>query len=282
MQLFARNDQNCIVAATEAAKESEYFCLECGSAVRMRGGRFRRNHFYHIAPDRKCRQSGKSLTHLQVQCKLRDAIPGYVDLERRFEEIGRIADVVWESEKLIFEVQCSPISTEEVEARNRDYHSVGYKVVWILHDKTFNRYRVTAAEEWLRTSPHYYTNIDSEGVGKIYDQLSLVAGGIRKRKLLALSIDVTVPCSFSDANLGHAFLSNRSETWHTYFRGDACDLVMRGAALEEVRKALEAMACDMTTDYEGWKAFGPMREAVMFFARGYEVLLRMFVEKACR
>lgn len=194
MQLFALTSENELVAASQAQKKQQYFCMECGKPVRLRGGEHRKDHFYHLKPDPACRQSQKSITHLQVQWYLFRLLNGEdVVLERRFPEISRIADVVWENQKLVFEVQCSPITKKEVEARNRDYGSIGYQVVWILHEKRFFRRQVSAAEVWLQEHPHYYTSFDSEGVGEIYDQLHLISHCIRHFSTPKTTVNLASP-----------------------------------------------------------------------------------------
>ncbi len=136
----------------------------------MRGGLSRQPHFYHLIAT-SCILQGKSLAHLQIQCALQSMLfPEQTLLEHRFPQIARVADLVWPAQKLIFEVQVSPIQAAEVLARNRDYAKEGYRVVWILHDSRFNRSHVTGAEVALRFSPHYFTNINAFGKGFFYDQ----------------------------------------------------------------------------------------------------------------
>ena len=180
MQLFALTSEKELVASSHAFKKQEYFCMECGKSVKLRGGEHRQDHFYHLKPDQACRQSQKSMSHLQVQRHLFNLLKGEdIRLERRFPEISRIGDVVWENQKLVFEVQCSSITQKEVESRNHDYGSIGYQVVWILHERRFLKKRVTAAEIWLQGHSHYFTNFDSEGRGEIFDQLHLFHKGLR-------------------------------------------------------------------------------------------------------
>jgi competence protein CoiA len=171
MQLFAWTEKQEIIEAANAERKKDYACMECGGLVRVRQGEFRRSHFYHYKEVPGCRQSSKSLEHLQTQIHLKEVLKGTVHLEKRFESIGRIADVVWEDEKIIFEVQCSPILAQEVMERNRDYLACGYRVIWILHDIRYGGKRMTSAEHFLQRSPHYYTNIDKDGNGHIYDRL---------------------------------------------------------------------------------------------------------------
>lgn len=170
--LFAMNKEGNLISAREAQKSEAYTCLECQTTLRVRGGFYKKPHFYHTTYNRKCRLSGKSLIHIQVQNYIKSILPEKeCVIEHPFQEIGRIADTAWHTQKVIFEVQCSPISVEEVEARNRDYASIGYQVVWILHDKRYHRRRETAIEHYLKNHPHYYTNINSNGEGVIYDTL---------------------------------------------------------------------------------------------------------------
>jgi competence protein CoiA len=222
MQLYALNDQDILISANHAVKQKDYICFECKSAVRLRGGRHRQNHFYHIDPNRACKLGGKSLLHLQVQCHLQQLLPeGDCLLEHRFPKVNRIADVVWTSQKLVFEVQVSPITAEEVTRRNQDYSLMGYQVVWILHDKRYNRYQVSAAEEFLRKSPHYFTNIDMKGRGVIYDQLQWVQRGARKKREKPLLVDVSKPLKLTRSIYRiPKFLDDRLKSWPISFSGD--------------------------------------------------------------
>jgi competence protein CoiA-like protein len=116
-----------------------------------------------MEPIRTFKGHSKSLAHWQIQHHLKSLIPTLL-LEKRVE--NRIADALWEEQKIVFEIQCSPLSLEEAQKRCHDYISLGYTPVWILHDRTFNHKSVAKAERFLRTkSPTYYTNGDL-----IYDQ----------------------------------------------------------------------------------------------------------------
>lgn len=178
MHLFAWDETNQLVETATASKQKIYFCRECRSPVKLRGGFLRQRHFYHLHNNRACRQSGKSMAHLQVQLYLKKLREDAV-VEKHFSSINRIADVVWEKDKLIFEIQCSPILSREVAARNSDYSMLGYTVIWILHEQTFNQRQWTAAEYFLQDFTHYYTNIDEEGAGCIYDRWDLIKKRIR-------------------------------------------------------------------------------------------------------
>lgn len=232
MHLLARHPKGNSIPAWEAEKGTDYFCLECGDPVRLRSGMHRQSHFYHTKPRLNCRQSGKSITHLQIQLALSYLLPKSA-LEVPFPSIRRIADVVWEEKNLIFEVQCSPIQAEEVIARNRDYASLGFQVVWILHDQCFNQRRLTAAEKALASHAHYFTDFTANGEGIFYDQLSHDHRGIRKVVIPHLPVflhKLVTPhhsfrkswgiCFQGDVRTilpSHSFLF-KSSSWFSYFR----------------------------------------------------------------
>jgi competence protein CoiA len=189
MQLYAWNEQRRLVPAGRAHRQQAYTCMECGGALYLRGGRHRRLHFFHVLPPAECRLGGKSLAHLHLQCLLQELIPT-VTLERRFPEIARIADVVWEEEKVIFEIQCSPIKGSEILERNRDYGELGYTVVWLLHTRQFGRWRLSAAEWVLRNNPFYFTYLDSRGQGGFFDQYDVVQRGKRGQIVRPFPVDL--------------------------------------------------------------------------------------------
>ena len=192
MQIFARGPNGTVLPASRAVAGVDYKCLECGQIVRLRAGSQRIRHFYHRRRTRRCRQSGKSLTHLRVQERLHALLPNS-QLEHPFPSIGRIADLFWPEKNLIFEVQCSPIAAEEVAARNADYDRLGLTVVWILHDRRFNRRHLTAAEHFLHDKPHYFTDIDSSGAGTFYDQKNIARQGLVLRRSRRFPVQLNRP-----------------------------------------------------------------------------------------
>ncbi len=216
VQLYALDCDGTKVHALKAHKQTNYTCLECGDPVRLRSGLLRRGHFFHLGSQRTCGLSHKSIEHIQVQeYLLQQFEESTCTLEKPFPRIARIADVVWETEKLIFEVQCSPISPEEIEARNKDYLSEGYTVIWIFHDKRFNKRNVSAAEIFLRDEPYYYTNINKGGTGIIYDQFSSIQGNKKHKLSSPLVVNLTqVFWQHSSFSTPHPLL---------YFSGDCIE-----------------------------------------------------------
>ncbi|CDZ79787.1 Competence protein [Candidatus Rubidus massiliensis] len=170
MQLYAETKYKQIIHVNTSKKEEEYFCLECKNKVRPRKGSLRQQHFYHVNLSPDCRQSNKSAEHIQTQIfiqKILDERDCF--LEHPFREINRIADVYWQSQKLVFEIQCSSISPLEMHERMLDYQKIGLEVVWILHQKTFQKKFYSKEEKFLIHHSHYYTSIDKYGEGEIYD-----------------------------------------------------------------------------------------------------------------
>lgn len=213
MQLYAFDRERRLIAAVQACKEINYYCMECGSIVRLRGGLHRQKHFFHLQQVVSCRQSAKSMPHIHTQKILQEAFaPGLIELEKRFHSIQRIGDAVHEELKIVFEIQCSPISFAEMNARNRDYASLGYQVIWILHDHQFNQWKVSEAEYFLETT-HYFTNIDKEGSGEIYDQWAFMRGPVRKRRGEKVYLDITKVCPTVGAGFGR-------EKWRLRVEGD--------------------------------------------------------------
>lgn len=256
MQLCALNETGILTFVDNALRHQNYHCMECGGIVRVRGGFHRRDHFYHLGQDLPCRQSAKSIEHIQVQCYLQKNLVGEVLLEKRFESISRIADVVWEDEKIIFEVQCSPILAAEVAARQRDYASCGYQVVWILHTQTFSQRRLTAAEHFLQHHPHYFTAMNAVGEGLIFDQYSFIQKGRRTKTVGPYTPSLTV-CRYKKGIAVPSYLKKRVAKWGCYFEGDLVDLAFRGCLPFE-------------------------KEEVMPKDNLYQKIFRILLEAACR
>lgn len=192
--------------------------------MRVRGGALRTPHFYHLT--KACSASSPtSPEHIHVQNTIVKALNSpETTIEKKFSLINRKADVACLSKQLIFEVQCSPISKKEVKARTREYGELGFDVIWILHDYTFNHTTLSPAERYLLSRPHYYTNIDQEGKGIIYDQFALYQGGRLLFKGAPLPIDLsrftrTLYTKPSTGALKYQ-LALRQKRWRLSFGGD--------------------------------------------------------------
>lgn len=286
MQLYARDVRGSVVFANHALKQKDYICFECESIVRVRGGLHRQNHYYHLEAHRSCKLNAKSMTHIQIQCHLQKLFtPEECQLEHHFAEINRIADVVWAKHKLVFEIQCSTISAQEIMERNRDYAAIGHQVIWILHDKRFNQWRLSAAESVLKNFPHYYTNMDANGNGVIYDRYGLFHRGKRVGNLDPLEINLTTPVFLSEKEkieVPSLILNTRMQNWFCGFSGDL------------LSKCLFDQKSFCETDYwfeiqrleslfiEAKAAFSWKSLVNIILIKPYKQLFYYFLEKACR
>ncbi len=109
--------------------------------------------FKNMADGRSCKDEDVGAAHNQIFGQFR----------------YRIADAHWAEEKIVFEVQCSPITLQEAKTRCEDYRKLGLTPVWILHDRRYNRFKLTPAEEYLRSqTTTFYTDGRS-----IYDQFDV-------------------------------------------------------------------------------------------------------------
>jgi len=275
MQLFAYDDQKKVISASHANKQIDYFCLECAGIVRRRGGIHRHTHFYHLSSGKSCRQNGKSMEHLQVQFAIRNKISEEECLlEHPFLTINRIADVVWKTKGIVFEIQCSPITAQEVKERNQDYQSQGFRVVWILHDKRFNQRRLSAAEQFLLDQPHYFTNMDEEGCGIIYDQHETI--GIKREKLWGPHpIDVAEYKEIQEKDQSQikSWLIPRIKR-EIYFSGDLLSHFLSDPSQFDFIKEEEK-----PVTFTLRKAFNVIRHT---FIRAYSLFFQVILERACK
>lgn len=285
MQLYALDKDKRAVFANHAKKHTDYTCPECSSLLRLRGGIHRQNHFYHLDVERRCRQNGKSMEHLLAQFRILETLPeDECSLEVRFPEIQRIADCVWHKHKVIFEIQCSPISAAEVRSRNTDYRKMGYSVIWILHDKQFGMKKPSAAEIYLASQVHYFTNIDAWGKGNFYDQFTLIEGLNRKY------VSKKRECIFKEL-VHHEgspkltrrvpwLLQEKMKNSVCHFKGDWTDACLQGESKELLEKLLQ---------FEK-KSKGGLPQKIVggivklirnYIVRPYRTAFRIFLEKAC-
>jgi competence protein CoiA len=294
MQFYALNKENALVSAPYAIKQRDYICVECKNSVRLRSGAHRQAHFYHILPANHCTLHSKGMIHLMVQHHLKSLLTD-VELECRFPSIHRIADVAWHSRKLIFEIQCSPISAEEIKNRTFNYQSIGYQVVWIFHDQRFNQEKLSSAEDAVQSVSHYFTNMNAQGKGEIYDQLSFINKRVRRLRLPPLSVDLSSPLlkplktssSYLKLDFAHFLreselpheLLNRFNQWPIFFKGDLMDRLQSESEEELLRLKLKE-ALEIYSQSGGEVSL--FKKVGNYFITFYQILFRFFLEKACQ
>jgi len=290
MQLFALDQNKKLVPAGYASRQYDYQCLECEAIVRVRAGAHRRVHFYHLKNATGCSLHQKSMEHIQVQSFLFEILPPRdCTLEQPFPEVKRIADVAWFSQKLVFEIQCSPISALEVQSRNEDYQKCGYQVVWILHEQTFNQRRLSAAEQFLGDSPHYFTNMNEDGEGMIYDYYALIEANRRTHRLAHFAVQLNQPYRYPEVSpkvIPIKEMAKRVQSWNFYFSGDLFDLFSKK---EDFAKHEAYFAEIYRMEQQAFSKI-PKPQPVSnfynfidrFLIRPYLLLLQIFIEKHCR
>lgn len=221
MQIYALNEKNERISSGEAEKKRDFYCIECGYKVRLRGGFQKRLHFFHVEKTPHCKLAERSELHLAVQNHFNTLFKneGCV-LERRFSQIQRVADICIESRKWIFEIQCSPISLNELVKRSHQYQSMGYTIFWILHEKSFLQDKQTEVERYLRFRPHFYTDINEEGKGTIFDaHLHIERGRQTILKKSEINLKKFTPFA-TKPNSPLPWVRARMALWPGYFEND--------------------------------------------------------------
>jgi competence protein CoiA len=279
MSLHAYDSNSLIIQAKSARKQINYYCIECKEIVQLRGGPYRQFHFYHIEPTH-CRQSQKGPIHLQLQCYFLKHLPtDDCKLEHPFHSIRRIADVAWLSRKIVFEIQYSPIRAEEVLARNQDYSSEGWQVIWILHDRRFNQFRLSAAEKALRFSPYYYTNMNEQGKGFIYDQFDIIERGFRYCRLPPLIVQVSMQELNHRQSAELLFVVERIKYWRMGLVGDLCTLYESNPKGDYFLKA-KKLEKKFYSKKKG--IFCVIVKWLQWIVEIYRSVFQFFLEKMCR
>ncbi|MFT4551399.1 MAG: competence protein CoiA [Chlamydiales bacterium] len=294
MQITSLDKKGKLIFASRAIRHHDYICIECGKIVRLRGGIHRQKHFFHLSPSKHCRQNGKGMTHLRIQEYLFSLFgPENCGMEARFSNINRIADLVWWKEKLVFEIQYSPISASEVEERNKDYASEGFQVIWILHDKNFNQCRLSAAEIFLRNAPYYFSNIDINGRGYIYDQFDIFHNGLRLFQSEAINITPTTPKKINYDTKQYPlpiFIKNRLTHWPIHFSED---ILSKFLSAQEKPHHVKILTYIDQSEKQFKEKHLPIPEKITPFylfsllygkilKRPFIILFRFLLERACR
>lgn len=223
MALFAK-DGNSFISAWNGNRNHLYRCIECRAQVKIRRGPNRIPHFYHLQTAPSCRLYSKSEEHLLLQLQLKKLLPEKeAEIEHPFPSINRVADVLWEKEKIVFEVQCSIILETEVRNRITEYTKCGYQIIWILDDRLYNKRTLRPAEKFLRSTQAYFASVNRRGSSEFYDQFEILGSRTRIKKGGRLKIDPSKICLFSQPPEYEKWPSQviqRAEYSKKYFYGD--------------------------------------------------------------
>ncbi len=146
-------------------------------------------------------------------------------------------------------------------------------MIWILHDKQFNRFRLSPIENFLNLHPHYYTNLDLEGKGMIYDQYAHDENFFRKQKLPPLPIDPTSPIRpLTAKQFAHHLIKRRKKEWKIAFAGDIYDKC-EGPTLQKSIRILDARFLQKTKKRK--------RPLFLRLLHPYRLLFQLLLEKNC-
>ncbi|MCH9614554.1 MAG: hypothetical protein SP1CHLAM54_14850 [Chlamydiia bacterium] len=169
-------NENKRVHVFESDARKKYICPKCRGIVKPTEHSRLGLHYRH---NLACDHAKREFIHLVVQERLFKEYPN-LQIEYPMKKIGRIADLVDLENRVVFEIQCSPIKKKEVIARNRAYKKLGFTVRWILHDHWFNKHVLGDAEDYLRERGLFYSSMNEKGHGGIYTQRDFVK---KKRRL---------------------------------------------------------------------------------------------------
>lgn len=273
MQLYALDGTEGPILATNAERQKSYRCPECAGVLRVRGGSHRQAHFYHLRVPPNCSQHKKGLPHIYTQLLAHQLLPpGECILEKSFPEIGRIADVAWEKKKIIFEIQCSPISLTEVQERCRDYESLGFRVIWVLHEKRFNKRKRGSVEAFLRNCPCYFTNMNEAGKGIIYDCFEICRGARRVYQGMPLKVDIASPVDLPASSITEDFPQAIRQRRALYFEGDLVDRILKSPEESIFLQQLKEQERRLTLFSR------PTFSLLSFLKRGYQTLFQILLE----
>ncbi len=249
MALYAL-DGDDVLYALEAHRKKRYRCMECSGPVQLKQGVRRTPHFYHVKKSSRCRLYGKSETHHLLQMQIKNILaPEEITVERPFPSIRRIADLFWEKEKIVFEIQCSPIRLEEAVARMADYGMVGCRVVWLMSERVFNRKWISPSEAFLRENGGLFFRFEQKRLVFIYDQIDVADARKRLGKSAPLVVNLSRPRPMPVIPFSPSWplcVVKRLDTAALYFPSDLADQAIlsvrdqAGAARLAYWKGLEA------------------------------------------
>lgn len=201
-------------------------------------------------------------------------------MEVSFPDVSRIADIAWEPQKIVFEVQCAAITPEEVLARNADYGSIGYRVIWILHTDRYGKGMLSPAEQVLRGSTHYYTDIDAKGEGSVFDIVDLVVGRYRKQRLSIGPVQLERPLMDRELEAAPCQWITRRAANGVFFRGDALWSGFVGGDRKVERALYRFWRREQWARWQVLQRCGQLLDTLIFHP--YRCLFRLALERASR
>ena len=161
---------------------------------------------------------------------------------------------------------------------------MGWQVVWILHDQRYNQLRLSTAEIALRSSPHFFTNMDQLGTGIIYDQFDICEKGLRLKRLPPLSIDIKEKISFDSPSISPSpliLLKERIATWKLAFAGDLLHFYIRDPQASYWKQAIEMEKLLYSRNSFHWYHL-PIKLWQWGIVKPYQIFFHFLLERSCR
>lgn len=160
-------------------RSADYRCPECKQSVILKKGEYKVPHFAHKISDGCTYGEGMTEAHLTAQKEIFTILRGAgykCEVEYKFK--GRRADVYAEvnEKKIVFEIQHSNISPEEILARNQFYSKEGCSVIWVLTDDFYGRLKALVnPDKGIRLSQWQIRLNDMYGTIYVWRDSNLVA-----------------------------------------------------------------------------------------------------------
>lgn len=260
MPFFALKEDK-LVSAWDGSIQEIYLCLECRGLLKLKQ-RKRCPHFYHISSAPSCRLYSKSEDHLLIQLGLQKIFPpGEVVMEKPFLSVGRVADLFWERENIVFEIQCSFLFEPQAKERISAYRQAGIEVIWILDDRIFNKRKLRPAEMFLRHHQGYFVSSPRKPSMMFYDQHEILIDGERVKKGQKLPIQFSKVKTVNDPFWPEKIpeqLVHRIPFCVRYFQRDLIDRVLSCRKWPFLKESLEfwwALEMEWKTRPSPWTLF---------------------------
>lgn len=156
-------------------------------------------------------------------------------------------------------------------------------MIWILHDARYNKPHLSAMELYLKDQPHYFTNMQQNGEGIIYDQFAIIQHSRRLTQLLPLPIDIRRFKQFSIEKNVLQVINDRRRLWNGFFSGDLADLA-ESELMDGHGYLQKAMELERRYYSRGENGYWHQVKELLYFGiiRPYYLILQLFVERCSK
>lgn len=142
--LVAYDNQGNLISTLDGLPEGDdFYCPACSGRLILKKGRHIRPHFSHrsLQGCHFCHEN-ESEEHLNLKASLYASLSRTeeVVVESYLPRIGQTADLMV-NQRLVLEVQCSPLSQERLRERTLTYQTEGISVIWLLGEKLWLKHQ---------------------------------------------------------------------------------------------------------------------------------------------